>query len=59
LLERWKSLSATLNKDVRIVASGEEIVGRAIDIDTNGALVIKGKDGSLRSAIAGDCIHLS
>jgi BirA family biotin operon repressor/biotin-[acetyl-CoA-carboxylase] ligase len=59
LLEEWKRLSATLNKQVRIVAPGEKITGRAIDIDTNGALVIKGKDGSLRSAIAGDCIHLS
>ena len=59
LLEEWKSLSATLGREVRIVASGEEIVGRAIDIDTNGTLVIKGKDGSLRSAICGDCIHLS
>lgn len=58
LLEEWKRLSATLNKRVKIVAPGEEITGRAIDIDTNGALVIKGKDGSLRSVIAGDCIHL-
>jgi len=58
LLEEWKKLSATLNKLVKIVAPGEEITGRAIDIDTNGALVIKGKDGSLRSVIAGDCIHL-
>ncbi len=59
LLEEWKSLSATLNRDVRIVALGEEIVGQAIDIDSSGALIIKGKDGSLRTAIAGDCIHLT
>ena len=59
LLEEWKNLSATLNKDVRIIAPGEEITGRAIDIDTDGALVVKDKDGSLRRAIAGDCIHLS
>ena len=58
LLDEWRRLSATLNKQVRIVAPGEEIMGRAIDIDTNGALVIKDKDGRLRRAIAGDCIHL-
>lgn len=58
LVEEWKNLSATLNRDVRIVALGEEIVGQAIDIDSSGALIIKGKDGSLRTAIAGDCIHL-
>jgi BirA family biotin operon repressor/biotin-[acetyl-CoA-carboxylase] ligase len=58
LFKEWKNLSATLNKDVRVVAAGEEIVGQAIDIDASGALIIKGKDGSLRTAIAGDCIHL-
>jgi len=59
LVEEWKSLSATLNRDVRIVAPGEEIIGQAVDIDSGGALIIKGKDGSLRTAIAGDCIHLT
>jgi BirA family biotin operon repressor/biotin-[acetyl-CoA-carboxylase] ligase len=58
LLEEWKSLSVTLNKQVRIVAPSEVIVGRAIDIDTSGALIIREEDGSLRSAVAGDCIHL-
>jgi len=58
LLEEWKKLSATLNKEVKIIAPGEEIIGQAVDIDTNGALIIKGQDGSLKSAVAGDCIHL-
>jgi len=59
LLEEWRSFSATLSREVKIVAPGEEIIGRAIDIDTSGALIVRGEDGSLRSAIAGDCIHLS
>lgn len=58
LLEEWRRLSATLSRDVRIVAPGEEIIGQAIDIDSSGALIIKGKDDSLRTALAGDCIHL-
>jgi len=58
LLEEWKNLSATLNREVRIETMGGEIVGRAVDIDSNGALIIKGKDGSLKTAIAGDCFHL-
>jgi BirA family biotin operon repressor/biotin-[acetyl-CoA-carboxylase] ligase len=58
LLEEWKKLSVTLDKDVKIVAPGEVIVGRAIDIDTTGALIIREKNGSLRNAVAGDCIHL-
>jgi len=58
LLEEWKKLSVTLNKDVRILSPGEVIVGQAIDIDTTGALIVKGKDGSVKKAVAGDCIHL-
>jgi BirA family biotin operon repressor/biotin-[acetyl-CoA-carboxylase] ligase len=58
LLEEWKKLSVTLNKDIRIVAPGEVIVGQAIDIDTTGALIIKERNGSLKKAMAGDCIHL-
>ena len=58
LLQEWKKLSVTLNKDVRIVAPGEVIVGRAIDIDTTGALIVEEKNGSLKKAMAGDCIHL-
>jgi len=58
LLREWRSLSATLNREVRIVAPGEEIVGQAVDIDASGALILRSGDGSLRSAVAGDCIHL-
>jgi len=58
LLEEWKKLSTTLSKGVKIVAPDEVIVGRAIDIDTTGALIIKQSNGSLKKAMAGDCIHL-
>jgi len=58
LLEEWKKLSVTLNKDVRIMSLGEEVIGQAIDIDATGALILKSKDGSLRTVLVGDCIHL-
>jgi len=58
LLEEWGRLSATLNKDVRIMSLGEEVTGQAMDIDTTGALIVKDKDGSLRTVLVGDCIHL-
>ena len=57
LLEEWKKLSATLNKNVEIAAPGEVIIGRAIDIDTTGALIIRERNGSLKKAMAGDCIQ--
>jgi BirA family biotin operon repressor/biotin-[acetyl-CoA-carboxylase] ligase len=58
LLEEWRRLSATLNKEVRVTSLGEEVTGRAIDIDATGALIVKDKDGSLRTVLVGDCIHL-
>jgi BirA family biotin operon repressor/biotin-[acetyl-CoA-carboxylase] ligase len=58
LLEEWKELSGTLNKYVRILSPGEVIVGRAINVDTTGALIVKERDGSLKRAVAGDCIYL-
>ncbi|MDH4299569.1 MAG: biotin--[acetyl-CoA-carboxylase] ligase [Dehalococcoidia bacterium] len=58
LLKEWKRLSATLNKEVRVMSLGEEVIGQAIDIDVTGALILKGKNGSLRSVFVGDCIHL-
>ena len=58
LIEEWKSLSTTLGKEVRVIALGETIEGKAIDIDSSGALIIKSRDGSLARAIAGDCVHL-
>jgi len=58
LLREWKRLSATLNKEVRVMSLGEEVIGQAIDIDPTGALILKSKDGSLRTVLVGDCIHL-
>jgi BirA family biotin operon repressor/biotin-[acetyl-CoA-carboxylase] ligase len=58
LVEEWKRLSATLNKEVRVMSLGEEVTGHAIDIDTTGGLVLKAKEGSLRTVLVGDCTHL-
>jgi BirA family biotin operon repressor/biotin-[acetyl-CoA-carboxylase] ligase len=58
LLKEWKELSATMNKEVRVMSLGEEVTGQAIDVDATGALILKAKDGSLRTILAGDCIHL-
>jgi BirA family biotin operon repressor/biotin-[acetyl-CoA-carboxylase] ligase len=58
LLKEWKRLSATLNNKVRVMNLGEEVAGQAIDIDATGALILKAKDGSLRTVVVGDCIHL-
>ena len=58
LLQEYRRLSCTLGRDVRMTSLGEEVTGKAIDVDAMGALVLKEKDGSLRTVVVGDCIHL-
>jgi len=58
LLESWRSLSATLNRWVKVVAPHEVIEGQAVDIDDTGALLVRDSDGVVRTVLAGDCVHL-
>jgi BirA family biotin operon repressor/biotin-[acetyl-CoA-carboxylase] ligase len=58
LLQEWRNLSGTLNKRVSITSLGEEVTGQAVDIDATGALLLKSKDGSLKTVLVGDCVHL-
>lgn len=53
----WKRYADTLNRNVRIVTTHEVWEGLAVDVDENGALVIKLADGSLKRIIYGDCFH--
>ena len=57
LLDEWRMLSATLDREVCIEAPGEVIAGKAVDVDDSGALIVEQHDGSLKRAVAGDCIQ--
>jgi BirA family biotin operon repressor/biotin-[acetyl-CoA-carboxylase] ligase len=55
VIPAWKTYSVTLNKPVRIVTHKEELRGTAVDVDENGALILRESDGSLKHIIYGDC----
>jgi BirA family biotin operon repressor/biotin-[acetyl-CoA-carboxylase] ligase len=57
VVSEWKKYSETLNRHVRIVTNREISEGLAIDVDKNGALILKLADGSLKQIIHGDCFH--
>lgn len=57
-LEEYKELSHTLRRDVKIVRLKDTILGRAVDVDSEGALVLRLADGSYEKVISGDCIYL-
>jgi BirA family biotin operon repressor/biotin-[acetyl-CoA-carboxylase] ligase len=57
VMSEWKQYSATLNRPVKIVTTRDESDGIAVDVDENGALILKLADGSIKKIIYGDCFH--
>jgi BirA family biotin operon repressor/biotin-[acetyl-CoA-carboxylase] ligase len=53
----WKKYAVTLQRQVRIVTQREVSEGLAVDVDENGALIVKLADGSLKKILYGDCFH--
>jgi BirA family biotin operon repressor/biotin-[acetyl-CoA-carboxylase] ligase len=58
VIEEWKKRSATLNKRVRITDSVGTIEGQAIDLDEDGALLIRKDNGCIYKKSAGDVFLL-
>lgn len=57
VVSEWKRYTETLNRHVRIVTTHEVSEGLAVDVDDNGALILKLADGSMKKIIYGDCFH--
>jgi BirA family biotin operon repressor/biotin-[acetyl-CoA-carboxylase] ligase len=57
-IEEYKDISHTLEKDVKIIQQGGVIIGRAVDIDEDGAMVLRLADGSYQKVLSGDCVTL-
>ncbi|MBF0570838.1 MAG: biotin--[acetyl-CoA-carboxylase] ligase [Candidatus Omnitrophica bacterium] len=58
IMDEWKKRSATLNKWVRITDSAGIIEGEAIDLDEDGALLIRKNNGLIIKKSAGDVFLL-
>jgi BirA family biotin operon repressor/biotin-[acetyl-CoA-carboxylase] ligase len=57
VVAEWKRYTETLNRHVRIVTAHEVSEGLAVDVDDNGALILKLANGSMKKIIYGDCFH--
>ncbi|MBN1931391.1 MAG: biotin--[acetyl-CoA-carboxylase] ligase [Desulfobacterales bacterium] len=55
IIPEWKKYTMTLNQSVRIVTTQDVTEGIAIDVDENGALILRLADGSTKKVIYGDC----
>jgi len=57
IYEEWRRRSLTINQQVRITSAAGDLVGEAVDLAEDGALILRSGDG-LKRVLAGDCIHL-
>jgi BirA family biotin operon repressor/biotin-[acetyl-CoA-carboxylase] ligase len=54
ILKEWRSLTSFLGFYIKIVSDRERIEGWAINIDKDGALMVKLKDQTIRKVTSGD-----
>lgn len=54
----WKDLSETLGKEVKVITPSKTHLGFALDLDEEGKLVLKTKEGEIVKISSGDCFHL-
>lgn len=54
IIRKWKEHSATLGTNVTVALNEMCFAGKAIDIDYDGALLVKLPDGNIKRIVAGD-----
>jgi len=59
LLTKWRTYSIMPGRDVRIELPDRVVVGKVLDIDRQGALIVMRADYGVEHIIAGDCRLLS
>lgn len=58
IAKKWKELSATLNKRIKLIDSAGTLEGEAVDIDQDGGLLIRKDSGVVVKKMAGDILQL-
>jgi len=58
VLEYWREHSSTIGRRVKIVTKFRTIVGEAVGIDHDGALIVELDDGTVEKAITGTCFYI-
>ena len=54
ILEEWKSLTDMIGKDVEVVSFDERFEGKAIDVDQDGALIVRLEDETIKRVFSAD-----
>jgi BirA family biotin operon repressor/biotin-[acetyl-CoA-carboxylase] ligase len=51
---RWTGLASTPGSRVRVTLGGREVIGDALEIDSNGALLVRSDSGKIERVLVGD-----
>jgi len=57
IIDKWRSFSLTLGRRVKIYCQDKHIEGSAVDIDQDGALLIRKDSGLIQKVFSGDVMH--
>ena len=58
VLDAFRRRCVTLGRQVRVDLGADDLVGRAVDVDERGRLVVESLDGERKVVAAGDVVHL-
>jgi BirA family biotin operon repressor/biotin-[acetyl-CoA-carboxylase] ligase len=57
VIEKWREHNITLGRRVKVYCHKEHIEGEAVDIDTDGGLLVRRDSGMTEKVMAGDVVH--
>ena len=57
VIDKWRNLSLTLGRRVKVYYQDKHIEGQAVDIDKDGALLIRKDSGLIQKVFSGDVLH--
>jgi BirA family biotin operon repressor/biotin-[acetyl-CoA-carboxylase] ligase len=57
ILERWRQHNTTLGRRVKVYCQHKHVEGEALNIDTDGGLIIRKDNGINEKVMAGDVVH--
>ena len=57
IIDKWRSFSLTLGRRVKVYCQDKHIEGQAVDIDQDGALLVRKDSGLIQKIFSGDVMH--
>ena len=57
-MNEWEKHSDTLGRNVKVITSSDETVGKAVGIDDSGFLIIETESGEHKKITSGDCFYI-